>query len=67
MVDGWFLPGSLCFGIPVENPGYVLQELSVKVQEVVKQIVIVIEGEGQAFWTIARSITAKKLDYHLSL
>ena len=27
----------------------------------------VLEGEGQAIWTIARSSTATKLDFHLSL
>ena len=41
-----------------------------KVQEVAKEvekIVSVMEGEGQAIWTILRSSTAMKLDYHLSL
>ena len=41
-----------------------------KVQEVareVEQTVKVLEGEGHALWTIARSSTAMKLDYHLSL
>ena len=31
------------------------------------EIVKVLEGEGQAICTIARSSTAMKLDYHLSL
>ena len=41
-----------------------------KVQEVgreVGEIVRVLEGEGQSIWTIARSSTAMKLDYHLAL
>ena len=33
----------------------------------VEQTVKVLEGEGHAIWTIARSSTAMKLDYHLSL
>ena len=32
-----------------------------------EQIVKVLDGEGQAIWAIARSSTAMKLDYHLSL
>ena len=69
-VDGQFLPGFMCYGIPVGSPQYVRHELSVKVQEVAKEvekIVSVMEGEGQAIWTILRSSTAMKLDYHLSL
>ena len=60
----------MCYGIPVGSPQYVRHELSVKVHEVAKEvekIVSVMEGEGQAIWTILRSSTAMKLDYHLSL
>ena len=70
VVDGDFLPEFLCYGIPVGSPGYVRHHLSVKVQEVgreVKEIVRVLEGEGQSIWTIARASTAMKLDYHVSL
>ena len=69
-VDGQFLPGFLCYGIPVGSPGYVRHQLSLKVQEVAREvslIVKVMKGEGQAIWTIARSSTAMKLDYHLTL
>ena len=54
----------------VTAPRHVRHELSVKVQEVGKEvakIVSVMEGEGQSIWTILRSSTAMKLDYHLSL
>ena len=70
VVDGEFLPGFLCYGIPVGTPGYVRHHLAAKVQQVgreVTEIVNVLEGEGQAIWTIARASTAMKLDYHLSL
>ena len=70
MVDGEFLPGFLCYGIPVGTPGYVRHHLDVKVQGIgkeVQEIVKVLEEEGQAIWTIARASTAMKLDYHLSL
>ena len=70
MVDGHFQPGFMCYGIPIGTPGYVKHQLSLKVQEVareVQEIVKVLEGEGQAMWTIARSSTATKLDYQLSL
>ena len=70
MVEGQFLPGFMCYGIPIGTSGYVKHHLSLKVQEVateVQEIVKVLEGEGQAIWTIARSSTATKLDYHLSL
>ena len=69
-VDGQFLPGFLCYGIPVGSPVYVCHQLSLKVQEVAREvslIVKVMKGEGQAIWTIARSSTAMKLDYHLTL
>ena len=70
MVEGHFQPGFMCYGIPIGTPGYVKHQLSLKVQEVAKEvqeIVKVLEGEGQAMWTIARSSTAMKLDYQLSL
>ena len=69
-VNDSFLPGFMCYGIPIGTHGYVKHQLSLKVQEIateVSEIVKVSEGEGQAIWTIARSSTAMKLDYHLSL
>ena len=70
IVDQIFLPGFMCYGIPIGTKEYVRHQLSEKVQEVAKEveeIVSVLDGEGQAIWTIARSSTAMKLDYHLSL
>ena len=58
-VNGKFLP----YGIPVG----IQHQLSLKVQKValeVVQIVKVLEREGQGIWTIARSSTAMKLDFH---
>ena len=52
------------------TPGYVQHQLSLKVHEVAKevvQIIKVLEGEGQGIWTLARSSTATKLDFHMSL
>ena len=70
VIDQEFCPGFLCYGIPVGTPAYVRHQLSKKVQEVaseVEQIVKVLDQEGQSIWTIARSSTAMKLDYHPSL
>ena len=70
LLDGTFQPGFILYGIPVGTPEYVQHHLSLKVQEVageVEQVVDVLEGEGQAIWTIARASTVMKLDYHLSL
>ena len=70
MVGEEFCPGFLCYGIPVGTPAYVRHQLSIKVQEVareVEQIVKVLDQEGQSIWTIARSSTAMKLDYALPL
>ena len=33
----------------------------------VEQVLETLEGEGQAIWTVARSSTLMKLDYHISL
>ena len=69
-VGDQFMPGFLCYGIPVGSDGYVRHQLSVKVQEIGREMemsVKVLENEGHALWTIARSSTAMKLDYHLSL
>ena len=44
--------------------------LHLKVQDVVrevKEVMETLEGEGQAIWTVARSSTLMKLDYHISL
>ena len=38
MVEGEFLPGYLCYGIPVGTHAYVRHQLSVKVQEVGKEV-----------------------------
>ena len=67
-VEGQFLPGFMCYGIPIGTQAYVKHQLSLKVQEVAKEveeIVKVLDGEGQAIWTVARSSTATKMDYHL--
>ena len=69
-VGDQFLPGFLCYGIPVGSPGYVRHQLSLKVQDIGREVEMslkVLENEGHAVWTIARSSTATKLDYHLSL
>ena len=69
-VGGQFLPGFMCYGIPIGSQEYVRHQLSLKVHEIAKEVqetVKVLEGEGQAVWTVARSSSATKLDYHLSL
>ena len=60
----------MCYGSPVGTKEYVQHQLFNKVKEIaseIEQIVKVMDGEGQAMWTIARSSSAMKLDYHLSL
>ena len=63
-----FIP--VLYGIPVGYGRYVKHHLSLKVKEVareVEQILEVLQDEGQAIWTVARSSTIMKLDYHLAL
>ena len=51
-VDERFLPGFMCYGIPIGTPDFVKQQLSLKVEEVgreVKQIVKVLEGRDKLF------------------
>ena len=70
MVGDEFLPGFTLYGIPIGDSRYVKHHLHLKVQEVareVEQVQRVLQGEGQAIWTILRSSTLMKLDYHLSL
>ena len=58
------------YGIPVGEPEFVKHHLSLKVQEVekeVNEVLEVLQGEGQAIWTVIRSSTLMKMDYHLSL
>ena len=65
-----FLPGFVLYGIPVGEPEFVKHHLSLKVQEVereVNEVLEVLQGEGQAIWTVIRSSTLMKMDYHLSL
>ena len=70
VVDGEFLPGFMMYGIPIGDRRYVKHQLALKVQGVgkeVEQVLKVLQGEGQAIWTVARSSTLMKLDYHLAL
>ena len=70
IVDGQFEPGFICYGIPVGSRAYVRHHLHLKVLDVtreVEQVFDTLEGEGQAIWTVARSSTLMKLDYHISL
>ena len=70
MVDGEFLPGFVLYGVLVGDSRYVKHQLNLKVQEVggdVEQVLKVLQGEGHAIWTVARSSTIMKLDYHLAL
>ena len=65
-----FQPGFICYGIPVGSKSYVKHHLSLKVKEVAREVgevLTTLEGEGQAIWTVARSTTLMKLDYHISL
>ena len=69
-VEGRFEPGYICYGIPVGTRPYVRHHLRLKVEQVareVEEVCRVLEGEGQAIWSIARMSTAQKLDYHATL
>ena len=37
-VEGQFLPGFMCYGIPIDNQAYVKHQLSLKVQEVAREV-----------------------------
>ena len=70
MIDQEFLPGFIIYGIPVGDRRYVKHHLALKVQAVARevgQVLKVLQGEGQAIWTVARASTLMKLDYHLAL
>jgi hypothetical protein len=70
MVAEEFQPGFICYGIPVGSREYVRHHLHLKVLDVAREVGEVLEaleGEGQAIWTVARSSTLMKLDYHISL
>ena len=70
VVDGVFLPGFVMYGIPIGDSSFVKHKLALKVQEVareVDQVLTVLQGEGQAIWSVIRSSTIMKLDYHLAL
>ena len=57
MVEGVFQPDFICYGIPVGSKSYVKPHLSLKVQEVAREVgevLTTLEGEGQAIWTVAR-------------
>ena len=69
-VGGVFLAGFVLYGIPVGEPSFVKHHLSLKVHEVtmeIQNILEVLQGEGQAIWTIIRSSTIMKMDYHMAL
>ena len=38
VVEGQFQPGFLCYGIPIGTPAYVRHQLSLKVQQVAKEV-----------------------------
>ena len=70
VVGDEFLSGFVLYGVPVGEPRFVQHQLSLKVQDVareVQEVLEVLQGEGQAIWTVIRSSTIMKLDYHLSL
>ena len=70
VVGGEFLSGFVLYGIPVGESRFVKHHLSLKVEEVareVREVLEVLQGEGQAIWTVLRSSTIMKLDYHMAL
>jgi hypothetical protein len=68
--DQW-LPGLVCYGIPVGTSEYVKHLLWEKVQDVkieVDRVKDVLgEEDSQAIWSILKCSLAQKLDWHLSL
>ena len=70
MVGEEFLPGFVLYGIPIGDTRFVKQKLSLKVEEIARdanQMLTVLQGEGQAIWSVIRSSSIMKLDYHLAL
>ena len=66
---GW-VPGFVCYGIPIGSKEYVHYKLQEKAEEVAKEveeISDILAGDSQALWVTLHRSMAHKMDYHLSL
>ena len=69
-VDGEFLGGYLCYGIPVGCDQYVRHMLAQKVEEVAikaERAVKVLAGERQSLWAVLKWSVTQQMDYWLQL
>ena len=69
-VDGEFLPGFICYGVPVGCDAYVRHMLNEKVEEVAmkaEKAVKVLRGERQALWSVLKWSLSQQFEYWLQL
>ena len=69
-VEGQFMPGFLCYGVPVGSNEYVRHVLEEKVEQIAVQAekaVKVLEGERQALWSVMKWSLSQRFEYWLQL
>ena len=66
-MEGVFQPDFICYGIPVGSKSYVKHHLSLKVQEVTREVGEVLTTLGRPSGRWPGSSPLMKLDYHISL
>jgi hypothetical protein len=69
-VEGQFMPGFLCYGVPVGSNGYVRDVLEDKVEQIAvhaEKAVKVLEGERQALWSVLKWSLSQRFEYWLQL
>ena len=69
-VEGEFMPGFMCYGVPVGSRGYVSQVLNEKVEQIAEQAekaVKMLEGERQALWSVVKWSLSQRFEYWLQL
>ena len=69
-VDGEFLPGFICYGVPVGSDVYVRHILGEKVEDIAKKAekaVKVLRGERQDLWSVLKWSLSQQFEYWLQL
>ena len=69
-VEGEFLPGYMCYGVPVGSREYVRHVLNEKVEQIAEQAekaVKVLEGERQSLWSVVKWSLSQRFEYWLQL
>ena len=69
-VEGEFMPGYMCYRVPVGSREYVRHVLNEKVEQIAEQAekaVKVLEGERQALWSVVKWSISQRFEYWLQL